>query len=453
MTNSTLNALTALVEDATCRCLFAYAGPTCDIRYDDYLAPYFDPYRYTIAALNVLWLLMNLAGLLVLLRRKRISSEASSVRLGQWCLAMLCCESTVRIIHMVVYFDLTPAGERATHVIPFVFLNHAFLFFFYFWLGLQQPSTAVVWMKAFFTKLDVIAHIVMVVSIAISVFYPAMLLVFFVTYGVFAILAFSVYDYYALKLRREMRTHSQRLSLDVSTNTAGAAKSRDLLRRFTIAGLVGSVGVSFAVLGFSAVAIFDMERHPWQFYWSEVFFFSVELVFQSLIMYLFHPLFNDSMTRSMFMGLLLNPGKVEEEERSRRRHEASVASVKESQMRNSSAAASLVEDTSVDANVSPEPDLLAADESGGSSSGAGMSRTRSSRRAKSRSSSTRRKHSLGHAEHLPLASSPAHHATSSPPDGAIGGTSGPALVLSGSSHSRPSRSGSASHSHKKSSSP
>jgi len=225
-----------------------------------------------------------------------------------------------------------------------------------------------------------------------------MLVVFFATYGIFAITTFSVYDYYALKLRREMRTHSQRLGADATSNTTG--KTSDLLRRFTLTGLFGSVAIIIAVLGSGAVLIFDMERHPWQFFWSEVFFFSIEIVFQGVIMYLFHPLINGSTSRSRYIDFLVNPKKVRDEERARRREEASVASRADSHMRASSAGWSGVEGSTDDVDESPEADLLSTDASGGggSSSSSGMSRTRSSRRGKSHSSSRRRKRTGPHVD-------------------------------------------------------
>eukprot|EP00020_Sapocribrum_chincoteaguense_P009663 CAMPEP_0170743356 /NCGR_PEP_ID=MMETSP0437-20130122/7223_1 /TAXON_ID=0 /ORGANISM="Sexangularia sp." /LENGTH=537 /DNA_ID=CAMNT_0011082017 /DNA_START=66 /DNA_END=1679 /DNA_ORIENTATION=- len=432
--NATLATLTDLAQGASCSCSFAYAGSSCSVRYDDYLAPYFDPYRYTILALNIVAFLLNLSGYLVLMRRRKISSDGVPLRLGQICLAMLCCEAVARIIHMAIYFDLTPAGERAVHVIPFIFLNHAFLFFFQFWLDLQQRTATVTWLKSFFNKLDIVCHVVMVISIVLSVMYPIMLLVFFATYGIFAILSFSVYDYYALKLRREMRTHSQRLGADV--NDSATNKSPDLLRRFTVTGLVGSVGILIAVLGFGAVVVFDMERSPWQFFWSEAFFFSIELVFQGVIMYLFHPLVNSSMPRSLFIDLLVNPKKVRDEERARRRNEVSIASRAESQMRASTAGYSGVDVSTDDIDELPEGDLLS-----------GMSRTRSSRRSKSRSSSRRRKRS-GPTSGSSGSSSPAPPAASTTKPATLGISPSRATSIVGPRATISRSSSASSHSHR-----
>ena len=213
--------------------------------------------------------------------------------------------------------------------------------------------------------------------------YPDLLIITYICYSIFGITTFSVYDYYAIKLRHEMTALSKVLSTPDDT---AAVKSRDLLSRFTTTGLVGSIGIVLTVVMFACVIIFDMEGDPWLFLYSEIFFKFIELFYQSLIMYLFHPLFNGAMPRSTFFGLLLHPQKVHDAERERRRIEATNASTKEAKDRSSSACKS-AEDHVVLEELPEEASSPAPSTSG---SGA-LPRSSSSRRSSSRSSSTRRK--------------------------------------------------------------
>eukprot|EP00020_Sapocribrum_chincoteaguense_P013884 CAMPEP_0170735326 /NCGR_PEP_ID=MMETSP0437-20130122/3040_1 /TAXON_ID=0 /ORGANISM="Sexangularia sp." /LENGTH=591 /DNA_ID=CAMNT_0011073651 /DNA_START=196 /DNA_END=1967 /DNA_ORIENTATION=+ len=196
-----------------CTCEFGFAGDACSILYDAAMPKEFLVYRIVFIVVNVPFLLLNLAGLVALVRKQMLKAElASTVKsrtvgktsLATKCMALLVATSTLRIAHLAILFDFSPVVERLLTNPALIAIDMAYVTTILFWLSLQRETSRTKRLTKVLLIGTPVAHLLMIPAMAASAFVPSMVLVFYGIFGFWLIVVVIIFEWGSRLLVKEM---------------------------------------------------------------------------------------------------------------------------------------------------------------------------------------------------------------------------------------------------------